>query len=261
MYSSFVKYMFLLILVNSLPQQSVSQNTTDYEISFEVNRIHAPLSLTKEKIEKAKSISDLNPFFKTSWIEEYVSVELTTVHNQKSIKSVSKDQMLTDEQKKNLSGADIGSTIQVNMTYIPDNTLKHNDPKEFDFSFIVNPESEASFIGGQDKLMDYLESNALHKISDKHFNEYGIKAILFSINENGDVVDAHINDLSLFNANDGLETEEILLEAICKMPRWNPAKYSNGQAVKQDFVLTAGDHRSCVINMFNIDPEKYISEN
>jgi len=36
------------------------------------------------------------------------------------------------------------------------------------------------------------------------------------------------------------------------MANWQPAEYANGLKVRQEFVLTIGDHRSCTINLLNI---------
>ena len=143
--------------------------------------------------------------------------------------------------------ADLGAEITVTMQYIPENTVKQNDIKEINFTFTVDPETEAKYYGGQQQLQQYLKDNLSDRISGASFKKHQLAAVKFTIDEEG-----YINDPHVFWTSDDEKTDELLLETICNMPRWKPAEYSNGIKVKQEFALTVGDMESCVVNLLNI---------
>lgn len=223
-------------------------------MEYEINRVYAPLSMDKEKLKEAHTIGDLHPHYKPSWIREFISVEILTTQGGAIKKAMGKDDVLTTAQKKLLNTADIGTEIAVTMRYIPENTLADKDPKTFDFKFIVNPEHAATYIGGIQALRHYLKEKAIKKIPADSFEIYDLTAIKFTISEEGEVTNVHIFDEGYRKA--GYEkTEALLLEAIRTMPCWKPAEYGNGEKVKQEFVLTVGNHRSCITNLINVRRE------
>jgi TonB family protein len=78
-------------------------------------------------------------------------------------------------------------------------------------------------------------------------NIYNFVAIKFTIDEAGQIINAHI-----FQPSKDEDVDNLLLETICNMPNWKPAEYSNGKKVKQEFVLTVGNMENCMINLLNI---------
>ena len=105
-----------------------------------------------------------------------------------------------------------------------------------------------SFLPWADKLV--YANNAIDKISTS-FNKINLAAVKFTINEEGQIVDAHVFQ-SAYQPSKDEKIDELLLETICNMPSWEPAEYDNGIKVKQEFVLTVGDMESCVVNLLNI---------
>ena len=98
---------FLLLLV--LPLTGYSQELPTDELHFEVNRIYPPLSFTKEELNEAKTLVDLNPYFKPSWIREYVSVEIEAFHQGRTRKKVNNTASLSKDQINLIKMADTGS--------------------------------------------------------------------------------------------------------------------------------------------------------
>lgn len=241
------KSIVLLFIAFIFSATGTAQNSISTELKYEVNRIYPYISITKEKMNEANTLIDLNPDYKSSWIKTYISVEILTSHNGTERKAMSKNEILTQEQKDNLNMADVDKDISVKVRYIPDNTLKHNDIKELDFTFSVNPKIEAQFPGGQEQLNQYLWENAIDKIPDGVFIDYNLAAIKFSINEKGEISNVHVFESSKDEKIDGL-----LLAAIRNMPSWKPAEHYNGIQAKQEFVLTVGNMENCVINLLNI---------
>jgi len=221
-----------------------SQNA---EITYEVNPIFPPLSILKETLTTAQTISDLNSHYQSAWIRKYIAVEILATQEGVIKKTIGKNDTLRQAQKDLMNLADIGTSISVNVQYIPENTLKHKEIKTINFSFLVNPENEATYLGGQQKLSAYLKDKVMDKVAVSSFKEHHLTAVKFTIDEEGQVVSVH-----LFESSKDEQIDTLLLEVIAKMPRWKPAAYANGEKVKQEFVLTVGDHQSCIINGLNI---------
>ena len=71
--------------------------------------------------------------------------------------------------------------------------------------------------------------------------------VKFTIDEEGNVSDAHV----FWDFKDD-SIDSLLLEAVCNMPNWKPAKYANGTQTSQEFVLTVGNRENCIIHTLNI---------
>ena len=242
-----IKPILILFIFAAFPYFGFSQDSLPFDLSCGIHINYPPLSMSKQSLKEADSIAHLNKIYKSSWIKEFISIEIAA--NQKGEKKTakSKNDLLTEKQKELMKSADYGSDIKVKITYIPDNTLKHNDPKEFSFSFTVDPKNEAKYPGGEEKLNQYLKENILDKISAETFKQHQLFAVKFTIDEDG-----HVNNPHLFWPSEDEKTDKLLLETICNMPSWQPAEYADGKKVKQDFVLLTGDMKSCVANIVNI---------
>jgi hypothetical protein len=243
------QYTLLLLLLSlfAFPKLGFSQSNLTAELEYEVNRVYVPLSISNEKLQDAETINDLNTHCKASWVKEYISVEISTIHKGKTKTVASKNNVLSQKQKDNMMSADVGSDISVNIKYIPDNTLKNKKAKETHFSFIVNPENQAKYSGGQQELKQYLKDNAILKIPAERFKGWDLAVVKFTVTEKGQVIKAHI-----FETSKDEQTDKLLLETIKNMPNWKPAQYSNGTKVAQEFVLTVGNMENCIVNLLNI---------
>jgi len=231
---------------------SYAQQSTTTELEFEVNKVYPTLIISKEKLDSAHTLLDLNKYYEADWVKAYESVETSVYQNGILKKTISKDINLTEEQKEFLAAADKGRSIEIKVHYLPKNTLKDNPIKEINFSFNVYPQIEAEFPGGQEKLNAYLKANAIDKLPTSSLDEEDLTAIYFTITEEGKVVDVEIYDTTKFNRPVEKKIHNILVEAICNMPDWSPATYSTGAKEKQSFILTVGNHKSCILNLLNI---------
>jgi len=209
----------LLFIAFTLPHIGSSQDSLAFELNYEVNRTYPSLSITKEKLNEARTLTDINKYYKPSWVKEYISVEIWASHEGRLKKAMGKNDTLSQAQKDIMDMVDMGTHISVNVLYIPDNTLKHNDAKETNFRFTVEPESEAEYPGGTQQLEQYLQENTMDKISNAIFKIYNLTAVKFTIDEVGQVINAHI-----FETSKDEKTDELLLETICNMPNWKPAQ-------------------------------------
>ena len=244
----------LLFSMLAFPNLGSSQDKQTNELGFEVNKVNPPNLIPFDQLHEAQTLSDLYKFYRPAWVSEYISVEILTSHNGRIKHTLSKNDILTQEQKDNMKMADFGADISVKVKYIPENTLKDNQPKELNFTFAVDPEIEAKYPGGQQQLNKYLQKKAIDKIPGSDFKGFDLTAVKFTINEEGEVTNAHVFE-SVYQTYNNEKADEILLQAIREMPCWKPAEYSNGIKAKQEFVLTVGNMESCLINLLNIGQE------
>ena len=247
MKNSYYKLSLIFLILLALPNFASAQDDLDFELSYEVNRVYPYISITEEKLNEAERLTDINPLYKPSWVREYISVEVVTNYKGETQKAIAKNDVLSQKQKEIMNAANPLANITVTVKYMPENTLKNNTPKEFDFSFIVEPAKDASYPGGEQKLKQYLKENAMDKISPSSFKKYNLTAVNFAINEKGKIVDAQV-----FQSSKDEKIDQLLLETVNNMPNWAPAEYANGTKVKQKFVLAVGDRNSCNINLLSI---------
>jgi len=248
-----MKSQFILIIftISAFTQLGNSQRNGSNQVDFDVNKTFPAISVSPMKLAQANSLIDLNKHFKPDWIRTYLDVEISAnVDGEKKIVK-SKNNILTQAQKKLINLADKGSNISVNIQYIPENNLSQNDPKEWDFTFTVDPDKEAKFIGDEQELKAYLQESAISKLPENSFEGYDFVVVKFTIDESGVITNPHIYG-NEFRTSKNEIVDQILLNAIKSMPQWEPATYSNGIKAKQACVFTVGNHQNCVINTLNI---------
>ena len=236
---------FILLLFLSL--SVFSQESGRYPFSYNIERHFPPISIEKKDLTNAATLLDLNERFEDDWIEEYISVEIFATNQGTRKRAIGKSINLNQHQKQIMNLADSGTKISVVVQYMPDNNLSSNEPKELSFSFEVEPEEQASFPGGQEKVKDYIKEHVIDKISKDKLKQYQLAVVKFFIDEEGLVYQPEI-----FWSSEDEHVDNIMKDAICNMPKWNPATYEDGHKVKQEFVLTLGDQQSCVMPMLNI---------
>ncbi len=244
---SYYTIVVLVLLSLGTAQLSLAQEEEDFDLSYEVNQVYDPVSISVQQLEKADSLTDLYRLFKEKWVKEYKSVEVQCYKDGQIQTSVSTSGVLSKEQKRQIKQADYGTEIAVNINYLPNNNLRNNEVKDFPFTFKVDPLQEAEFPGGSDQMNQFIEKNLLKYISKSDFRAHSLSAVTFTINEKGEAIEGMIEQSS---ANK--EIDNLLLDIICKMPNWTPASYADGTTTSQRFALTIGDHRSCLINVLKL---------
>ncbi len=225
-----MKYIItLLLLLKMLPGLSKDPS---FRISGKYDR-----AVKKEILVDAKLIRDIIPGYATNWISEYISVELIVNNKGKLQKAEGKDEKLNINQKYLLNSADLFSHIVINVKYRNQNPATGKvDIREMHVSMTIVPEFEAEFDGGAEKMKKYLMENAIDKIDDLTV-EYMLNGIVtFTIDEEGSIINS-----KLTKSTGDPKTDSLLLAVINKMPKWKPARDSNGVRVKQEFEFRVGN--------------------
>ncbi len=190
-------------------------------------------SVKKITLNEAKSLSDIIPQYPSQWIKDYTFVEVMVTNNGKTIKAAGKSMALNAEQKNILRTADLGSDVAISIGYIEKNAVTDNiQSATLHFEATVTPEKEAEYNGGYQQLTQYIKENGINKLPDVDRKEFKPVIVNFTVNEQGEISNAHIYRSSL-----NPKVDNTLLEAINKMPKWKPAETSKGVKVKQNFKL------------------------
>ena len=243
-----MKYLvFIALFIANLSYSQFFEQEQNFEdFTYSVNTVYPPFSISKEKLHSSETLSDLNLTYRQSWVEKYLSVKITTIVNGQKQTISGKEHQLSSEQKQLIKSADPGEDIEVYIDYIPANNLKSNPARNIEFTLKVNPDKDASFPGGSEGLMSYLEQHAMTSIPDSIFVGFKLAAIKFSIDELGNVVEPHV-----FWSSEDETIDKIMMNSICDMPKWSPAEYSNGRKVTQELSFAVGNMGSCVVPLLN----------
>lgn len=193
-----------------------------------------PQSIKKSKTSEAKVISDINPRFPTTWIKEYISVELSVTCNGETLTAEGVDATLNKRQQDILKMGETGTDIVVSIKYYPNNNLP-KEIKEMSFTFNIAPDHDAQFIGGEMILQQYFKENVINQLSEISNKELHQAKVRFNINQNGKVYNAKILEKS-----HSRKIDQLLLTTIDNMPIWTPAKNNDGTIVGQafEFIVT-----------------------
>ncbi len=219
------------------------------DLNFEINKVLPFLSIQENELDKINTLTDLDKRYPSSWVREYISVEISAYKNGTQTKASGISDVLNQEQKELIRLADRSSDIAVIVKYLPENSLKNNTVEQYDFKVTIMPDKNAVYAEGAAQLIQYLQKNSIANIEAGSFTGYDLTAIKFTITEQG-----HITDIQVAMPSKDAKIDEMLVTAISKMPNWKPAEFSNGLKVKQDFILTIGNMENCMVNLLNIRP-------
>jgi TonB family protein len=172
---------------------------------------------------------------------DYVSVEISASGNGKVVAAKSTGNQLTAEQKHILRAAVPGSDISIKINF----KFKNQTGKSVDTENKINqgnlvvtvvPDTEAEYPGGYKQLSDYYTRNVFGKVSEKDINEkIWLATVKFMVNEDG-----KITDTKIVKSSTDPQIDKLILEQTAKMPKWNPAKNSEGIKIKQEFSIPFG---------------------
>ena len=206
------------------------------ELRFELHGKYSR-SVHQEALKNAKAISDFMPGYPVNWITSYAYVEITGTSNGKVVTAKGSNDILNAEQQNILKTADLNTNIFVDVRYkYKEGTMSHNEEdNRINVVMTVVPETEAEYSGGKEQMQEYLKENVISKIAKTLPKDFGQRKVIFTVNEEGEIVNAKIFEPSPYP-----QTDKLMVEAINKMPNWKPAQNAEGVKVKQEFEFSVG---------------------
>ena len=228
-----MKYL-LIVLFSSI----ILSATTAQEIGYEIMPTYRK-SIKKEALSDATQLSDINPDFPSSWINEYHLVKITATFEGSTVSIESENDQLNKSQFEAISNADIGSDINVMVKYNPKNSTEDNI-REINFTYTIVPESDASFSEDYQELRDYIKTHGIDKLSEDNLKNLENATVRFTVGIDGKPINPVVEISSKH-----LEIDQLFLDVITNMPSWKPAENKDGSKVKQDFILNVGSMIGC----------------
>lgn len=172
---------------------------------------------------------------------DYVSVQIIATCNGRVVTALATSDVLTKEQKDMINAADAGSDLNVKVRFrykyqAAEKKANTGSIKEGGYLVTVVPEKEAEFPGGFKQMTGYLNQHIINEIPGPgaliKIQEITVK---FTIDEHG-----HVVNTKILRASADPKVDKLVLDAISKMPAWEPAKNSSGKNVKQEFSIPLG---------------------
>lgn len=188
----------------------------------------------------------LYPTLGYEMLVDYISVEINVKSKGEQLSSLSTGEKLTTEQKNLLHSADLGSDIHIKISYAYKNQKKGQSDTDRHIvqGFLdvnVVPATEAEFPGGFNQLTKYLMDNVIRKVDEAKYADNLFQAsVQFSIDEEGRIIHP-----AMYNSSGNQKIDQLIFEAMNRMPRWKPATDSKGRKVLQEFRIPFGGGAGC----------------
>jgi TonB family protein len=179
-------------------------------------------------------------------IIDYLSVNITSVHNGKTVTAHSSNDQLSIEQKRILATADLNTEVSIHVKFKYKNDVSseaggENKIIEGKLAVTVAPETEAQFPGGYTELKDQLTKSVMSKLpsggaaASMYADKISRTVVKFTVNEEGKVV-----DVSIATTSTDPFVDTLLIDAAYHLPKWKAAKNAKGKPVKQQFNFSLG---------------------
>jgi hypothetical protein len=193
-------------------------------------------TISKEKLQNAKSVMDIFPKRETDRMESYADVRIAILKDGEEIMEIGKNEILTNAQIELLQSADYSTNF-----YIKSNSklrTQFGRVEDYDLVYYMTivPETEAKFALGQEALIDYLKTNSKAETIGITQDKLQPGRINFTITKEGKITSVKLDSTSGYPAFD-----EKLLDLIINMPKtWIPATNSKGEKIDQELIFFFG---------------------
>jgi hypothetical protein len=193
-------------------------------------------SITKENLQKAKSIVDIVPKERNWGSFPIHTVKVTIFHDNTEISEIGYDPVLNEAQLQLLHSIDYSDSFS--LTASCKGKHKNVDKEEYDLFDIltVTPEKEAEYSEGKDALLAFLKENSNEQTIRVKQDQLERGNISFTISKNGKITNIQLSSTSGYT-----NVDEVMVELVSNLPGiWIPATDSKGEKVDQEFVFSFG---------------------
>lgn len=209
------------------------------DIGCEVRPIYQKAILSEEVLS-ARTISDINPGFPSSWIEKYASISVSVSDSETTTTAEGVNEKLSIDQLALLRDVELGDVVTFDIKYNPNHSSAESEVREMKFSRTIAPKTEARYPTGYEDLQMYFNKSVINLLAEEMLKDINLMSVQFSINKQGLVENVNLTQSS---GND--KVDDLVMKAVNQMPAWLPAENSDGAKVSQDFMLNIGDMVGC----------------
>ena len=206
-------------------QICVASNAQDVFYTFIDREL---LTVTQDDLEHANKLEDIHRRYPSKWIESYNSTQVGVVGETSHLLEKGKNGLLTESQKLVLQKAEVGDRVKLVVNYKPKNNLNHNPDRQMDFEYLVVPSHAAHFDDGQGNLDEYLNQHLFSNLDKTQKDSLAFGQLTFFVAEDGS-----IEQVTIKQSTNDPTIDQILVDALCKMPKWRPARNIRQEVVRQ----------------------------
>lgn len=196
-------------------------------------------TVTKDVLNKAKSIHDIFPADPKQTIVSYysVSVSIVDAEGRELIKEIGSGPELTTAQLELLHSADYSTNIRIHSIFQEKYAETGSLADNYSMPHItVLPEKEAVCVGGKDAMIAYAKEHTKVFATLVKKEELRAGKITFTVNTEGKAVDAELSATSGYPKFDAK-----MIEVTNTLPfKWEPAKNAKGEPVEQRLTFFFG---------------------
>lgn len=194
-------------------------------------------TVSKEKLNSAKSIKDLLPADATYGMEYFQNVKVAILNGDNEIIEWGQNEILNDSQLSLLktSGYSTDFYIRADCKHTSEFTRQ---VENYDLVYYVTvvPEKEAEYKDGNKELVEYLKENSIYETADIRKEDLKPGRLHFIVSKNGTVENINLESTS---GNEEIDQKmEELIRSVSGY--WEPVNNSKGEKTEQEFVFSFG---------------------
>ncbi|MCW5517483.1 energy transducer TonB [Muriicola sp. Z0-33] len=197
------------------------------------------MTVSKKKLQQAKSIKDILPYDWTDFVVSYKKVSVNIIENNErtEIRATGTSEVLTQDQLQLLQSADYSTNILIRADYME----KHEESGELTSNYFtphmtVVPTQQAVYLDGKDALIKYLKENSREFTSNVEKGKLQPGRLNFTVSKNGTISAVELESTSGYPVID-----KTMKALITNMPgEWEPAENAKGEKVAQKLVFFYG---------------------
>lgn len=187
--------------------------------------------LTINSIQKPDNLDDIIPYYPHSWIDDYKNVEITVTRGEQLLSANGNDANLNDKQQELLNSLFVGDRLSITTNYSTVNGITgEKTVSKMEVKYLIVPEFQATYEEDEKALRKHFYSLVVDPLNEQELI-FDV-SVQFIIDEGGSV-----KDVQLKNSSGNKSTDELILNSVSKMHKWNPSHNADGKKFKQEFVL------------------------
>ena len=213
------------------------EDTTDLDLVYKVDSRHTA-TISKNDLHNATSVLDIVPKIATDWWKvEFQKVSVTVIGKDgEETRFEGNSKTLNAAQVMLLQSTDYSTNFYINASSMKGHPST-GERIDYAYYFTIIPENEAEYIGGHDKLINYLKEGTKDKTVSINQDQLKPGQVSFTVTKDGTV-----KNIKLLNTSGYPTIDEALLELISNMPeKWQPATNLKGESVEQELIFFFGE--------------------
>lgn len=196
------------------------------------------MTISKSKLQAARTVADILPPDDLKNIESYKSVNVIIIKNdeQTDIRSKGYSDKLTDAQLKLLRSMDYSTNFLLRTDFESNSNETRDGYNYITPHFTVVPEKQAEYIEGKDALLNFIKTANKKFTINLDEKKLSPAKLYFTISKTGTVENINL-DRSCGYSNIDTNMIEYIIKSAGK---WIPAENEKGEKVEQELVLSFG---------------------